>query len=316
MVQIAHAIEVVLLSMALANNISTLKLNENIAQAKTEEKSKFLARMSHEIRTPMNGILGMSDLLQQRLEDDTNKHYIDTIYSSAEALQRVINDILDYSKIEAGKLILNNSMPVDLHKLLKELNNMFELELKKKSLALIISYSPELPQHFLADQHRLRQVLVNLISNAIKYTEQGEIKLSITANHEQESPQLVFTIEDSGIGISKSDLSHLFMPFEQTENNNLGRESSTGLGLAMCKELVQLIGGDIHVHSEENKGSTFYFTLPLQAVVIQESSENKNEAINYAQIKHKRIVVAEDNAVNQTVISSILTSLEIQHVIH
>ncbi len=317
LVQITHVIEITLLSMALASNISQLKLNENIAQAKTEAKSKFLARMSHEIRTPMNGILGMADLLKKRLQNETNHHYIDIIHSSAETLERVINDILDYSKIEAGKLDLK-AQSVDLNKLLNNIAAMQELEIERKNLALKLSIDASLPDFIIGDYHRLRQVLSNLVSNAVKYTHNGHITIDVRKVFDGQKTLIVFTISDTGIGISYQDQQRLFAPFEQAENNNLGGESSTGLGLAICKELVHLMGGHIQVESDAEKGATFSFSIDLiddpQHSEQHEQDQPTISAVQLDSIRHKRILIAEDNSVNRTVISSILSHLDVPHV--
>ena len=320
-IQIAHAFEVTLLSMALATNILTLKLNENIAQAKMQAKSKFLARMSHEIRTPMNGILGIADLLRKRIQDADNKHYIDIIHSSAQTLERVINDILDYSKIEAGKLTLKQD-PVYLQALITEVTTMFELDLEKKSLALTISAHPDLPVAIYGDHHRIRQVLINLLSNALKYTDNGEIHLTIEPVDDEQCQLILFEVQDTGIGIAEYDQQKLFTPFEQAQNNHLSGNSSTGLGLAICKELVHLMGGEINVSSDLGKGSCFWFTLALEPVAdraviaaTQTPQFDDDKVLDYSQLQHKRVLIAEDNAVNRMVITSILSNLEVQHVI-
>ncbi|CAA0108600.1 Sensory/regulatory protein RpfC [BD1-7 clade bacterium] len=303
-VQISHALEVVALSMALANRITQLKINESFANAKADSKSKFLARMSHEIRTPMNGILGISDLLSRRLNDKTDKHYIDIIHGSAKSLEKIINDILDYSKVEAGKLELEQK-PFNLRHLVRDVCDMFELECHEKSLVLEVQIHDNVADFYIGDATRVRQLLINLLGNAIKYTHEGQVKIKVSDNK-----HLRFDVSDTGIGIAPEDLERLFAPFEQAISNNLGRDSSTGLGLAICSELAALMNGSIQVQSRVSHGSVFSLNLPLPITLDPKLAEATDiEDDKHAPLNFNRILIAEDNQVNKMVISSILANL-------
>jgi signal transduction histidine kinase/AmiR/NasT family two-component response regulator len=310
-VQIANTIEVILLSTALASRISTFKLRESVAAARAEAKTNFLARMSHEIRTPMNGILGMSDLLGKRLTNQTDRHYIDIIHTSAEALGQIINDILDYSKIEAGKLNLKQET-FHLRELVASACHIFEMECEQKKLSFHTTVDETLPEYVLGSPHRIRQILINLISNAVKYTHQGGIHVKVSRLEEK----ILFEVEDTGEGISMADQDRIFDAFEQSTNNNLGRESSTGLGLAISRELTNLMNGEMGVHSLVGVGSTFWFTLvlPEEEKPLQAESSEQEDADALA-LPVFNIVVAEDNLVNKEVIRGILLTLGIKPII-
>ncbi len=303
-VQIAHAVEVVLLSMALASRISAFKTRQTVAEAKAEAKTKFLARMSHEIRTPMNGILGMSDLLSKRIKDETNRHYIDIIHASAEALGQIINDILDYSKMEAGKLQLNQEN-FSIRDLVSGVCHIFELQCKEKKLTLENHIEDDISEFSIGDPHRIRQILINLISNSVKYTNKGSIKVRVSTLEDK----ILFEVFDTGEGISMSDQERLFEPFEQATSNNLGRESSTGLGLAISRELVNIMNGEMGVHSLVGEGSTFWFAIPLPETNKQPEPEVIEEDEDTINLPVMNIMVAEDNEVNKAVIKSILRAL-------
>ncbi len=307
-VQICHAMEVVLLSMALASRINSLILNDTLAKAKIDAQSKFLARMSHEIRTPMNGIVGMSDLLIKRINNETDKHYISIIHSSAEALQQVINDILDYSKIEAGKLQLRNES-FSIRDTLKNVCSIFELQCQEKELTLEYHVEDDIPPFVSGDPHRIHQLLINLISNAVKYTNRGSVIVRIS----QFDRATLFEVTDTGEGISKPDQERLFKPFEQAANNNLGRESSTGLGLAISRELINLMQGEIGVSSELGEGSRFWFSLHLPEDI--EPIPTSDDADKDIKLPIMNIMVAEDNQVNKAVIKSMLRTLGMNFVI-
>lgn len=308
LMQMVHAIEVVLLSIALASRINTLSLRENLAKAKVDAQSKFLARMSHEIRTPMNGIVGMSDLLLKRINNETDKHYIEIIHSSAEALQQIINDILDYSKIEAGKLQLRRES-FSIRDMVKNVCNLFELQCQEKGLKLEYAIDDAIPDYVSGDPHRIRQVLVNLVGNAVKYTHKGSVKLLASLSDRN----VLFTVIDTGEGISDKDQERLFQPFEQAASNNLGRESSTGLGLAISRELVNLMQGEMGVNSAVGVGSTFWFSLHLP----EAESPLHEEDTSHLDIELPviNILVAEDNLVNKAVIKGLLRTLGMNFVI-
>jgi signal transduction histidine kinase/CheY-like chemotaxis protein len=259
-VLIAYLIQICLFSIALASRISMLQDKERQALANNQAKGDFLAKMSHEIRTPMNGILGMSELLDHRLQDATNRHYNAIIQSSGKTLLSLINDILDFSKIEAGKLRLVNE-PFNIHDLVIDTLSIFELKTNENHLRLSCDIEPDLPDTLIGDPNRIRQILINLVNNACKFTTHGEIMVSI-GNNTAEPHLTRFTVIDTGIGISADAQKQLFNSFSQVHNSGY-QYGGTGLGLAICKQLVELMGGKIGVNSEENRGATFWFDLPL-----------------------------------------------------
>ncbi|NRB43154.1 MAG: response regulator, partial [Pseudomonadales bacterium] len=314
--QASHLFEMIMLSMALGTYITRLKVNETISTAKSEAQSKFLARMSHEIRTPMNGILGMSDLLLKETELSQQKHMLGVIHNSAVSLEKIINDILDYSKLEAGKLTLQENT-VNIREYLHELADVFLLDCQSKDIDLQISASDDVPEEVVVDQLRLRQILINLIANAVKFTDQGHINVNLSCSNERtknKSGKLLFNIIDTGRGIASEDQERLFQAFEQASNNNLGRESSTGLGLSISKDLIELMGGQISVKSTLNVGSNFEFNIDYQSSDFFKPKvpEQRLGTINDPELNKLNILVAEDNQTNKIVITSMLNKLGIQ----
>jgi len=255
--QAAQLFEAIMLSLALAYRINELQSRELIALQESRSKSDFIATMSHEIRTPMTGILGMSELLSGRLENSTNKEYNDIIHSSGKALLCIVNDILDYSKIEAGKIQLE-AEPFDLEKTCADALTSFRFVAETKRLNLGLYYDPALPRQLLGDSGRLRQILMNLLGNAIKFTQRGSITLWVEADAET----LRLSVRDTGIGLSPEQRERLFVPYQQADQKVHNQYGGTGLGLVICQRLAELMGGDIRVESEAGQGSQFYLTLP------------------------------------------------------
>ncbi len=257
------------------NNEDLVVAKEEAIQA-NEAKSQFLASVSHEVRTPINGILGAEKLLQSTALNMKQKHFADTIASSANTLLLTINDLLDFAKIEAGKLTLEN-VQFDLLDIVEETLDMVAVNAYRKKLQLGVVFGPNLPETVTSDPHRIQQVLTNLLTNAVKFTKNGFVKLTVSYI----DSQVKFSVEDSGIGISKAQQKKLFEPFVQAEASTTRRFGGTGLGLAICQSIVESMNGKIHLVSEENEGTTFSFEIPVQKVDSEPQlcKEFKNEKI-------------------------------------
>ena len=289
------------------------------AQAASKAKSEFLAAMSHEIRTPMNGVIGFTNLLLDSKLSDTQKDYAQTIKSSGESLLIIINDILDFSKIEAGKFFLD-STPFDMSEASKEVIELLSAEAASKNLDLKLFYEPDARQHLVSDPGRIKQVMLNLISNALKFTEKGFIHVRVEKSPVGGHPEgLKISVTDTGIGIPPEKQNVLFEKFSQSDASTTRKYGGTGLGLAICKELVSMMSGEIGFQSEEGMGSVFWFTLPVWELAMESEvsesmryspSSDEDKEFDLASMELLpgtfRVLLVEDNAVNQKLAAKIL----------
>ena len=299
------------------------------AQAATRAKSEFLANMSHEIRTPMNSVLGFSQLLQETELTGQQQDYINKVQTAGSALLHILDDILDYSKIEAGHLEIR-AEPFSLKGLVTNVTDLFSFQAQDKGIVLLAEIDPAVPPYLLGDALRVRQILVNLVGNALKFTEHGEVRVAVQLVTDTASAVAVrLSVSDTGIGMTADQLSHIFSAFSQADASITRRFGGTGLGLSICKRLVELMDGALSAESVEAKGSTFSFTLTFQhateagAIDVAELSsgartwggvrDRRAKARNAVKaLRGARVLLVEDNAVNSMVAAAFLTDLGMQ----
>ena len=310
--EIQHRIH---LQEQLENQSRALSDALNAAEEANKAKTVFLSNMSHEIRTPMNAIIGLDNIaLNDPETPEKTKDYLAKIGASADHLLDLINDILDMSRIESGKIVLSNEK-FSLFKLLESINTMFYGQCEENHIRYNCNISEDINEYYIGDNMKIRQILINILGNAVKFTKEGGyVELSVIKKASYGNKTTIeFTVKDNGIGMSREFIPHIFDAFAQEDNSNTNKYGSSGLGLAITKNIVELMNGTIDVESEKGKGSAFTVTLTLDNAESMETDNNKdelsgNEAPDYSSLKDRRVLLAEDVAINTEIMMMILDS--------
>jgi CheY-like chemotaxis protein len=277
------------------------------AEAATRAKSLLLANMSHEIRTPMTGVLGFADLLASTPLNELQREYVETIRASGKALLELINDILDFSKVEAGKLRIEKAA-VDLRRTIEQAVGLLALQAAQKNLRLYFSVSPLMPRTVMADGGRIRQVLVNLLGNAVKFTAAGEVELRVSASQREDGRVgLAFVVRDTGPGIPASEQERIFESFNQLDASTTRKFGGTGLGLAISRMLAEAMGGYLRVESQLGCGATFFFAVPVETTSATSGDSSADAGASI--LPALNIIVAEDNPVTSRLAVAMLRRL-------
>ncbi|MCP4040801.1 MAG: response regulator, partial [Gammaproteobacteria bacterium] len=292
-------------TLELRETLESAEILAEEAKAASHAKSNFLASMSHEIRTPMNGVLGMAELLDGTALSKEQQEFLDTITQSGQALLTIINDILDFSKIEEGKLTLS-PVAFDLERAAYDVTQLLAVKANERDVELILDYVTDCPKHFIGDAGRIRQILLNLTGNAIKFTDEGHVLIEITCQQQNiEQVALRISVQDTGIGLEPGPQEKLFQSFTQADASTTRKYGGTGLGLAISKQLVELMGGEIGVESVHGEGSTFWLTLSLPLAAAP-------EPLSQAELTGVRVLLVDDHKVNRHVLSGQIASFGMQ----
>lgn len=290
--------------------VDEMRVAKDAAERASRAKSEFVSRMSHELRTPLNAIIGFAELLEAEPLSPSHKNYVNLINNSGKHLMELINAVLDHAKIEAGGMTLEK-IAFDFHVTIEAVMTIINEQACKKGLAFNTHINDELPRFVVGDPTRLRQILINLLMNAVKFTEQGSVELRIAVDE----GRIVFSVRDTGIGMNEAALARLFKPFSQADDSVTRKYGGTGLGLMISKELIEAMGGAIEVESAPGAGTVFWFWLPLQAAanpasaVAVKAPETENSALGIADLVAGRVLLVDDNRVNQQLAGAMLERL-------